>query len=89
MHAKLDIKNQYALQDSDKPTTICSSKNKKCLSNKVLYKAKIKSTTENYIKRIATVSVKPSLSYDTQTNEKLLKTENANQTLNFPMKSGN
>ena len=33
-------------------------------------------------------SLTPSSSHDTQTIENLLKTENTEQTLNFPMKSG-
>ena len=62
--------------------------NNKCLSNNVLYKANITSTSENYRNKIYYGISETSSSHNMQSIENLLKTEITKQILNFSMKSG-
>ena len=97
MNSRINIHNKKvtkAKPSAQARTCNCINKSKcplnnKFLSNSVLYKANITSTTENYKNKIYYgISETTSSSHDRQTIENLLKTENTKQTLNFPMKSG-
>ena len=63
--------------------------NNKCLSNKVLYKANVALTTENYRNNIYYGISETKFKSQFTNHQKSFKQKIQNQTLHFPMKSGN